>query len=156
MGIALGACLWISELPGNWGHFICGPWGCGPPLQALVACHTTWFTLLFPPTIVVARARWISAGRLWIVGLTIATTATFVLVGMIIRERLVWWESVGHLQQGYFWQRCGFILATSVDIPVIQSFLVGIYMVFSPHQSRVKKDQNQPAECNGLSLRNVE
>jgi hypothetical protein len=43
----LFAALSITNLPGNWGHSVCGVWGCGPPTQVLVGCHLAWFAVLF-------------------------------------------------------------------------------------------------------------
>lgn len=34
-GLALFAALKLNDAPVDWGH-VCGPWGCGPPLKALV------------------------------------------------------------------------------------------------------------------------
>ena len=46
-GLLFGS-LSVANLPGDWGHGICGPWGCGPPMQALVACHFAWLVVLAP------------------------------------------------------------------------------------------------------------
>ena len=47
-GLTLAGTLSIASLPGDWGNSICGAWGCGPPLQALVACHASWVVVLIP------------------------------------------------------------------------------------------------------------
>ena len=45
---AFGA-LSLANLPGEYGHSLCGPWGCLPPLQALAAMHLFWVVVLGPP-----------------------------------------------------------------------------------------------------------
>ena len=44
-----GACLAVLQ-PARWPdlfgeHSVCGPWGCGPPMSALVAVHGFWLVV---------------------------------------------------------------------------------------------------------------
>jgi hypothetical protein len=54
-GLTLAGTLSIASLPGDWGNSICGAWGCGPPLQALVACHASWVVVLIPAGMSIRR-----------------------------------------------------------------------------------------------------
>jgi hypothetical protein len=82
---ALLGSLSISRLPGDWGHGICGPWGCGPPLQSLVACHVSWLVVLGPATLLLASSRWLSTLVLRRVGATLAIVG---LIGLLYFSRL--------------------------------------------------------------------
>src|SRR6202034_2817596 len=55
-GVCLKWALLLQYLPAStFGqHTVCGPWGCGPPLPVLLACHTFWMVLLAPPAVVAA------------------------------------------------------------------------------------------------------
>lgn len=79
VGVCLGLLCWaasvggaasIASIPGDWGHGLCGPWGCAPPLQALVSCHLIWCLVLFPLAVVVAGQlsqrwlRWLGRGMI--------------------------------------------------------------------------------------------
>ena len=55
-GLAGYAVLSLGQLPGEFGHSLCGPWGCLPPLQALAAMHLFWALALLP-LIVLALAK---------------------------------------------------------------------------------------------------
>ena len=130
-GLALGACLSIANLPGNWGHWICGPWGCGPPLQALLACHLTWLTLLLPPAVVVRRSDTIATRWLRLGGLLLIVAATVAVASVIARERLDWWETASETHRDYLWQRCAFVVATTIDLPIVQGTLTGSYLLLA-------------------------
>lgn len=130
---AIAACLSVRSWPGNWGHWICGPWGCGPPLQALVACHSAWLVLLLPPAVVLSQHQWPSPAALRKLGTILIGVAIAVLGVIAARQRMDWWSTAQGWQQEYFWQRCGFIVATTVDMPVVQMLIAGMYlMIASP------------------------
>lgn len=133
---AIAACLSVRSWPGNWGHWLCGPWGCGPPLQAVVACHSAWLVLLLPPAVVLSRHRWLSPAALRKLGTFLTCVAIAVLGVIVARQRLDWWSTAQGSQQEYFWQRCGFIVATTVDMPVVQMLITGMYLIItSPRAS---------------------
>lgn len=129
--LAAWACgLWgslqVARIQGDWGHALCGPWGCGPPLQALVACHLAWLVLLTPAAWVLFRG-WIASPRArWRVSGAAALVGLLMMLGVVVHERLVWLPKVEATTAGYFWQRCGFVMATSVDLPMVQLFLLGL------------------------------
>lgn len=124
--VCLAGALSVANLPWDLGHAICGPWGCGPPVQALVACHLAWFVALVPPAVLLVRWRRPSGTMLRRVGLLLVALAGAVLMAIVIYERLVWWPEASELQQAYFWQRYGFAIATAVDVPVVQVLVVGL------------------------------
>ena len=132
--ICLGLCVWalvllgslmIAQAPGDWGHPICGPWGCGPPLQSLVACHLAWLVAILPPAVLLVRSVSVKQhARRWLGGLLVmsAIVGLCVVVG---QQHAGWWQNASERQRPYFWHRCGFVAATSVDLPMVQCLAAG-------------------------------
>ena len=48
-GGLLLACLSLRHLQALNQHSVCGPWGCGPPTNALLAVHVGWTAVIWPP-----------------------------------------------------------------------------------------------------------
>ena len=125
--VALYGTLQIARLNGPWDHAICGPWGCGPPLSALVACHAFW-AVLIGGTVVVVRRYW-SGSTLAIVGRLLAVG------GLIGLATLAIWEAVHGSPAGegilrpYLVQRYLFVLLTSIDTPIVELTVAGGAMV---------------------------
>ncbi len=135
-GLAIAACLSVARLPGDWGHSICGPWGCGPPLQALAACHAAWLALLLPPAVILARRQWPTPRAVARLGVLLVCAAIVALGVMLVRQRLEWWDAVQPGQRDFFWRRCGFVVATTIDIPVVQLLLAGAYLLVGGNAAR--------------------
>ena len=72
------------------------------------------------------------SGLLWRGGfdlkvqLTIAAAIVVAWLSIVAYQRIVWWPNVTEWHREYFWQRCGFCLLSAVDVPVTQTFLVGL------------------------------
>lgn len=129
---ALIATLSIANVPGHWGHGICGPWGCGPPLQALVACHSAWIVLLLPPTL---WMRWrYSMGLCRQVGWLVLGIALAGIVGLGLCEALASLSHADTWRRPYLVQRIGFVLITLVDVPLTQFVAVGVALLVSSRQ----------------------
>lgn len=129
--VLLGA-LSISRLPGDWGHGICGPWGCGPPLQSLVACHSAWLVALTAPVALVTRSSWLSTRVVRRVGVVLALIGCLGLLGVVMYQLVFWLPQSSEWQRPYFWHRCGFVIATSVDLPLVQLSGLGVALIFIP------------------------
>lgn len=119
----------IARVPGDWGHAVCGPWGCAPPLQALVGCHLAWLVLLAPVAVVGPRI-----GRLpWLPGRAVGAAFVFVAVAGAFavwrHERATWLAAASEPQREYFWQRCALAIAAWVDAPLVQLLLVGVLLI---------------------------
>lgn len=134
-GCLIGA-LSIATWPGNWGHGICGPWGCGPPLQALIACHLSWFVVLTPIALWVVRSTRISDQMQRNIGLLAAGAALAGIAAVLAHQYFVWWPQAGEFQRPYFWQRFGFTIATMVDVPMVQALLIGLGIELSGRTHR--------------------
>lgn len=135
--LALLGSLSIARLPGDWGHGICGPWGCGPPLQSLVACHVSWLVALGPATAILASSRWLSARVLRRAGATLALAGIIGLLAIVLHQCAFWLPIASEWQRPYFWHRCGFVIATTVDLPFVQISTIGLVLAFSAGSRRI-------------------
>ena len=123
---ALYGTLQIHFASGWLNHSICGPWGCGPPVEALVSYHGFWFVLLLPLAVIAGHALPPWQLFRWATVLMIAAVAAVVaLVGV----DAVRWLSLVHGDAAYRYlvQRCFFRLATYVDFPLVQLAVAGAY-----------------------------
>ncbi len=122
-GLALFAALQLGNVPVDWGH-VCGPWGCGPPVKALVAWHGFWGILLALP-VLLAIAYW-PGRRLQRVGLVLTAAGLLGLAGIAVWQTVDWLPRVSDSYQRYFAARYLFVVATLVDVPIVQLTLAGI------------------------------
>lgn len=125
-GTGMAAVLSLARWSGDWGHGVCGPWGCGPPTQALISCHLAWLVFLTPPAVLLLRRTTHFQRRL---GLFLILVAAVGLLSVVAYEWATWWPDAGEWQRAFFWQRCGFCIATAIDFPVLQTLAVGILLL---------------------------
>jgi hypothetical protein len=123
-GAALAGVLRISRMSVAADHGICGPWGCGPPLSALIACHGFWIVLLLPPTVMLLRRG--SARTVRAVGLVSTSVGIATLSVIAIWEWTHWYAIASDWQRGYLVHRYLFSIVTLVDVPVIEITLLGV------------------------------
>jgi len=116
----------IAAWPSHLGHGICGPWGCGPPLQALIACHLAWFVALIPPPRLLTSSMRMSGRFLIASGIVLVILASSGFLALLAHQYLVWWPQATEWQHPYFWQRYVFTIVTSIDVPLIQVMLIGV------------------------------
>ncbi len=123
-GATLGV-LAIEQIPGDYAHAYCGPWGCLPPLQALAAIHGFWLMMLLPPTAwMIARA---SAPRLWATGVLAFWIGIFGLALVTGRGLTSWLETTAEFRR-YAGQRFLYLAVTSTDLPFGQLALAGLVL----------------------------
>ena len=127
---ALYGALSVSNLSGDWDHSVCGPWGCGPPIQALVGCHLAWIVLLSPLALSVGPMRNIPAGNRLRIGKALICVSMLLLGGVVAYQTLAWWPNVSEWQQRFLWQRLGFVIVTTVDVPMLQILVAGVTVVW--------------------------
>ncbi len=132
----------VANLPGDWEHGICGPWGCGPPLQALVACHLAWFLVLTPPAIGLVASHRVPLLTCRRIGIVLIVAAVLGTVAVVVIQRMQWLPQASEWQRPYFWQRCGFCIATLVDFPLTETLIAGCVLVLA-HRHR-----KSPAEIS--------
>ncbi len=139
---ALFGTLSISNLPGDWGHSVCGVWGCGPPTQALVGCHLAWFVVLIPLAIFGSRSYRKTIGPTQQLGKLLCITGTMLLMAVVVYQWATWLPAVSEWHREFFWQRCGFVIATSIDIPMLQILAIGLVMVRRGRHSSSSQEKN--------------
>jgi hypothetical protein len=118
----------LGTLPGDLGHALfgeslCGPWGCLPPLQALVAWHLL-VVLAFIPLVLWAVRCWPPV-RLWAFGAALTALGVLGLAIVAGREVLRCWLTFPDLRP-YTAQRILCVLATLIYVPLVQVTLAGL------------------------------
>lgn len=145
-GLALKGTLSIAQLPGHWGHSVCGVWGCGPPLQAIVASHGSWLVLLLPP-VLIALQRF-SGRTLRISAMTALVLALVGLLGVAVHEYLTWYAGASAWQRTFFGRRVWFVVLTTVEVPLMQVLgLSVLVLIMTPrrHQFRLRNSTQAAA-----------
>jgi|GEM_PF-1155245 len=158
-GAALYGVLQIYRLSGvlpagMTGHTICGPWGCGPPIEALVSYHGFWFVLLLPIGWLAGkawlegetrqpseeagghgqkpfRAKWLRLGGWILTGVSLSGMAAIVV------DDAARWLSTAHAST-YLLQRMLFQVATYVELPLIPLACIGGIWLWQSRHARTR------------------
>jgi hypothetical protein len=123
----------VHQISADLGHDICGPWGCGPPLQALVGWHGFCLVAAAFP-VGIAVTHW-PKRRLWGIGVGVFSAG---LIGVLVIFGLSCVsasQAVSSGQPPYLIQRFGFNLATFLDVPLVQMVLAGGVMMIAGRRS---------------------
>ncbi len=131
------AALSITNSPGNWGHSVCGVWGCGPPTQVLVGCHLAWLIVLIPLAMIVSRSFHRTIGPPQHFGKILCVVGAILVMTVVMYQWATWLPAVSDWQRKYFLQRCGFTIATCVEIPMLQLLAIGLVMIRQGRRSSV-------------------
>ena len=122
-GLAAAGALSLASLPGDFGHSLCGPWGCFPPLQALAAMHLFWAVALVPPV------AWGLTGarphQLQRAGLLLFLGALLGIVVVVGRDLPTWLAWAPPEFQSCWPGRALYTLVTLSDVPLVQVLLAG-------------------------------
>ncbi len=138
VALTWGALLWTvlqgAHLRTSWDHVLCGPWGCGPPLPAVISCHLAWLVVLTPIALIVRRfvtPQWIQA-----VGLAGCMIVFAALVGLVSREAFSWWQHAPSAYRPYVAQRCLTQIAGWTDYPLVELGIVSLIWWWTPIRFR--------------------
>ena len=108
-------------------YSICGPWGCGPTVAALLSAHGFWCLVAIPVTWWAARSlnnrQLVRAGG---VGLGLACGGLIILAGQEALERATPARPVDPV---YLIQRILFAWATTVQFPLFPLGLAGLILL---------------------------
>ncbi|MEX2139447.1 MAG: hypothetical protein WD894_09310 [Pirellulales bacterium] len=146
-GSALYGALNLSQLHASWEHAMCGPWGCGPPTQAVVAMHTFWFVLILPVAGVLSCR--LSPPVLRRLGMMLTGFSVCVLVGILSWQAYAWWSPGSNGLRPHFIERVLFSVATLIDVPVVQTLFAGMVFWLSSlgrHRERVPNERPRSNE----------
>jgi hypothetical protein len=121
-GLAAYGALSLTDLPGDYGHSLCGLWGCLPPVQALAAMHLFWVVVLVPPVgWALAKGR---PHHLRLAGMLLFFGA---LTGMVVvtgRDLLAWLPAMPPEAQAYWPRRVLYTLAMVSGYELVQQEVV--------------------------------
>lgn len=137
---ALFGTLQVHQSEGLFGHAICGPWGCGPPVSALVGYHTFWCLLILPVALILRRQC---------CGVTVRNLgAGLILVSVSGIIALLLYEGLNNsAAEKYFVRWCSFRVATFIDFPLVQLGLAGLWLRLSAQSSpKVQKPAGDDEE----------
>ncbi|MGF1580723.1 MAG: hypothetical protein ACFCD0_15280 [Gemmataceae bacterium] len=139
--VCLFGALSLTLIPGDYSDYVgvlCGPWGCLPPIQPLIAYHSFWLVVLAFPTgwvllnlspSTVALVGKIAFGMSWL--------GLFLFLGV---ESYRWLLQVGPTYRMYLGQKLLHSLATHGDLPFVQ-LLITSFVCW-----RVGARQKQPRQ----------
>ena len=97
-------------------------------MNALIACHLAWLVALVPVAVIVPARLSPRVAR--VTGWTLILTSLAAVIGVMVYESLFWLQIVHESLQGYFGHRVLFVLATWTDLPIVQTFLLGVVFLF--------------------------
>ena len=123
--IATYATLQLHRLDLDLGHGICGPWGCGPPVEALIANHGFWLMLIIPPLLGLQQHLSTAAG--WRLGVLL-----FAVGGACGLAVLAWdlYQFVSLTPFREYWpQRIAFAMAVGVEYPTFHIAIAGLILM---------------------------
>lgn len=123
-------------------HSICGPWGCGPPTNALLAIHVGWIVVLWPPLFYLPWRLGLPSRVVKIVSSAMISAGLLGLIGITIWQWAVWLPNTSEWAAKYVWHRCGFAIATASDWPLVQLLFAGTVLKVVQPAIGVAIDQN--------------
>lgn len=136
--LALFGSLMLAQAP-DWGHSICGVWGCGPPTQVLTALHMAWFIFLTPIVAVVRATTNLTSLQKRNIAFAMIGGGISAVAVVVAYQYLVWLPAALEWQRPYFWHRSWFALITATDFPIIQAIALGIALLLPRGRSRQHK-----------------
>jgi len=137
-GTSLQGAILIGTLSSSWTHAACGPWGCGPRAEDLLACHMFWFVFFCAPLYVFLHCQSEVCKR---AGQVMTGAGSLLLAGVILYELFTWLPSVDSSMYGYLPQRLLYSIATFVELPILQLLSFGILcLIISSRNSEVKPE----------------
>ncbi len=128
-GAALFGTLEIQHLPLSTPHSLCGPWGCYPPLSALLACHGFWLVFFTLPSVVCVRN--LPRRTVRRIGLVVLASSGLALLGAAGWVYWSWYRLVSEWQQQYVLQRYIYTVVTLVEVPIVPSGLFGAFLLYA-------------------------
>lgn len=153
-GAAVFGVLQLHSLDLGLGHRICGPWGCGPKMEALLGYHGFWLLLILP--IVLLSGRTLSPRRRTTLGKWLLLGGLGLAIIYMIQDGVAYARRNHSLELVV--QRALFSIAVAIDFPALQFALAGLGLrsaIFTQNTQHVDGDglQSSPShESSDLVL----
>jgi hypothetical protein len=132
---AAAGSLLVAEIPYDTEDLLCGIWGCYPPLQALAAIHLFWCVVLSTGVCVI---RGWKPHLLQPVGILLLLVAVMAIVAIVGNDLTRWFQRYSPSTHSFWPQRVAYTIATTSDVPLIQSFLAGTACLVLSYRRRKK------------------
>ena len=133
--------LQLHHFEASFGHAICGPWGCGPPVMALVVYHAFWFLLIVRPAVAVSCL--LPAETAIRIGTLLGIAGLGALALLVVADSVRFWRTAQGSE--YLLQRGLFRLVTFVEFPLGPLGLAGI-AIRQLGQRRIRPALSTPAK----------
>ena len=144
---AVWGSLQFHRLGFEFGCSLCGPWGCGPPLEAAIGYHLFWLSILLPPT--VGLGLFLSQPQNRRVGRILFIVAAIVTVGVVGYDAVTYAMSSGKVE--YIFRRGLSTLVNTIDLPMMQLMAAGALLqyYFGREKATLPKEESS-AEAESL------
>ena len=113
----------LRDLPGDYSHRLCGPWGCLPPIQALAAIHGAWTLVMGTAVRRLLRTR--SPQKLKHAGIVLTCLGAAGLVLFASHELSTWPLRDSSGAGTYFFPHLLCSMAMATDLPLVQITIAG-------------------------------
>ncbi|APZ96489.1 hypothetical protein [Fuerstiella marisgermanici] len=137
-GIVLSA-LSMHDMRGFGQHSVCGPWGCGPPTNALLAIHIGWAAAIWPALFYLPWRLSFTRNTVKTIVLSLTVSGLIGLLTITAWQWIVWLPNASEWARSYIWHRCGFAILTAADWPFLQllggGILLGALQLPASHES---------------------
>ena len=128
------ASLFVVEIPYETEPSVCGVWGCYPPLQALAALHLFWCVVIGAVVWGIREWKPLFLRPLGMCLLIGAAATTIAIVGI---DLILWYRGVSDVFQHLWPKRVVYIIATSSDVPLLQSLVAGIVCIVLGRRKKI-------------------
>lgn len=142
--------LQVRHLAGDWSHALCGPWGCGPALEAVLTCHLAWLVMLTPAVLYILRR--LSPGAARFCGWTTIVVGAMGIAGVAAWEIVWWYPQAPEMLHRYLVQRILYQSVCLVDFPMIQLILSGAVILCQTGRRRAADGLAVPAHVSQTAL----
>ena len=136
------AALSLATISADFDESLCGVWGCVPPIAPMVAMHLFWCVVLGAG--VHALWRW-RPGLLRPVG-AVLVLAAGVTTAVVVGNDLSRWLDIADSYRAFWPRRVAYILATSTDLPLVQSLVAGFVCLILARRHRVRRGNEHGKE----------
>ncbi|HWL07593.1 MAG TPA: hypothetical protein VNQ76_04250 [Planctomicrobium sp.] len=140
----------LAKISSSMSGALCGPWGCTAPLEAVIACHLSWFVLLSPAGIWLVQHG--TPRQRWIVGISLLLFSLTVILILCVVSLSESFSIPGATK--YIPHRMALKIIGCVDLPLFAALVWGGWCLFkarrpaSPSLSEPEHDNTKQTTEN--------